>query len=134
MFKEEVAVAHVDGSEESTVELHNAVWRSGPDRGRTRSSNNLAESSNDKLKAGIQNVTAAMLEGQSSNSRPSLPELRTRVENFVQIDEQINPRHQEPVLHRYPVGVDQNQLTGHPSIKLHTQRLPAKAWVARMGA
>ena len=108
------------------VQLLNAIWRNGPDRGLPRSSDNIAESYHSKVKNKLKSITKSLLQGQSANARPSLPALIPRMENAIEIDDQFNTRHKEKELHRVPVDVDPNLLTGHASIYRWTKRLAAK--------
>ena len=120
LFKEEV-----DG-----CSLHNALWRNGPDRPQPRSSNNLAESYNSKLDALGKRVMKTMIAELGVRARPTLPEYIRRLEHAVELDNALNTKHTQQVLHRLPTDVDSNLLTGHDSITRHTLRLPSKAYVA----
>jgi len=68
--------------------------------------------------------------GIAVNPRPSLPEFFTRFEHSLDIDEELRGPIEEGVIHRWPVDVDPNLLTGHPSITRHSDRLSCKDFVA----
>ena len=112
------------------VPLYNAIWRSGPDRCKSRSSNNCGESYHAKVQAKVQNVVKGMVNGISSNPRPSFPEFLNRFETAFDIDEELRPETVNEMVHRWPVGVDPNILNGHKSIVAHSQRLSVKEYLS----
>ena len=117
------------------VSLHNAIWRSGTDRCKPRSSDNSTESYHNKVVSKVAQVAKAV-PGMARNARPSFPEFLKRFESAFDIDEELRGDAQEAEVYvRWPVEVDPNLLNGHPSIVRHTSRLSCREYLSgnRMG-
>ena len=110
--------------------MFNADCRSGSGRRERRATNTLPEIPNSKMKAGLRAITKSMFEGISDQQRPNLIELIARLERWAETFDIFNGKASQDECLPLPCRIDPNVLTGHKSIRLHSDRLCVKEYVA----